>query len=68
MTSQSLDGLYSRQGIEIKSYEDIFNTTLPRMMANGDSRVVIDGVIRSSDGPFDDGSVDKFNSNKYHRS
>jgi hypothetical protein len=64
VVSQSLDGLYSRQGIEIKSYEDIFNTTLPRMMANGDSRVVIDGVIRSSDGPFDDGSVDKFNSNK----
>ena len=64
VVSQSLDGLYSRQGVEIKRYEDIFNTTLPRMMANGDSRVVVDGVVRSSDGPFDDGSVDKFNSNK----
>jgi hypothetical protein len=64
VVSQSLDGLYSRQGVEIKTYEDVFSTTLPRIMANGDSRIVVDGIVKQKNGPFDDGQVDKLNSNK----
>jgi hypothetical protein len=64
IVSQSLEGLYSRQGVEIKTYDDIFNTILPRIMANGDSRMVINGIIEQRNGPFDDGQVDKINSAK----
>lgn len=62
--SQSLEGVYSRQGVEIKTYEDVFSTTSPRIMVNGNLSLVVDGVIRSKDGPFNDGEIDKLNSIK----
>ena len=64
IVSQSIEGVYSRQGVEIKNFEDIFKTTLPRIMANGISRAVINGVVRSNNGAFSDGDVDNFNLDK----
>ena len=64
VVSQSIGVEYSKQGVEISSYADIFNTIVPRILSNNDSKIVINGKILNEDESYDESRVAVLTNNK----
>ncbi len=64
IVSQSLGVEYSKQGVEISTYSDIFNTIVPRLLSNSNSKIVINGKIYTTDESFDESNISIISSNK----
>jgi hypothetical protein len=64
VVSQSVGVEYSKQGVEISSYFDVFNTILPRFLSNSNSKIVINGRVLQNQNVFDETNIDVLTNDK----
>jgi hypothetical protein len=64
VVTQSIGVEYSRQGVEIKSFSEVYNTMLPRFLSNSTPKTTINGEIVSFGSIFDESNSTNIASNK----
>ena len=62
--SQSIGPEYSKQGVEILSYQDVYNTMSPRLLSNSTPISLLDGKRVYTGRLFDESQSEKINSPK----